>query len=88
MRSAAVLGLYTLVSTLVFGWSLWPHPGRRILGLGDQFDPEIFVWSFAWWPHAVLHWTNPFVTHAIYQPVGASTLWTTTTPGLAVAFAP
>jgi hypothetical protein len=77
---------FAAVSFGYFGWSLLPHPGRVILGAGQ--DNEIFVWSFAWWPHAILSWTNPFVTHALYAPSGANLVWTTSVPGLALVFSP
>ena len=41
--------------------------------IGGDYNPQIFIWSFAWWPHAILHGQNPFVTHAVWAPVGAST---------------
>jgi hypothetical protein len=85
-RSSAVLLGYVAVSFLYFGVRLLPHPGRDLVGFGS--DPQIFVWSFAWWPHALLHGQNPFVTHAIFAPEGLSLAWATTTPLLAIAFAP
>ncbi len=69
-----------------FGWRLWPHPGRSILGLGH--DPEISIWSFGWWPHAIGSWTNPFVTHALDAPSGVNLTWTPSVPGLAIVFSP
>jgi len=69
---AALLG-YVAVSCLLFGWRLLPHPGQKLIGFGaegKQRDPEIFVWSFAWWPHAIAHWTNPPFTHEISAPPG------------------
>jgi hypothetical protein len=77
---------YVAVAFAYFGWRLVPHPGRYILGAGR--DPQIFVWAFAWWPHAVGTWQNPFYTHAIYAPDGINLAWTTTVPALALAFAP
>ena len=49
------------------------HPGRYLIGYGR--DPQIFVWSFAWWLHAVETWQNPFVSHAIYAPDGVNLVW-------------
>src|SRR5262249_40410324 len=46
------------------------------------------VWSFAWWPHAIVHGENPFFTHAIFVPGGYNLTWATSVPGLALAFAP
>jgi hypothetical protein len=69
-----------------FGALLVRHPGRYLLGSGK--DPQIFVWSFAWWPHAILTWQNPFVSKAIYAPTGINLAWVTSVPGLAIVFAP
>ena len=42
----------------------------------------------AWWPHALLHGTNPFVTHAVWWPQGTNLAWDTSIPGLALLAAP
>jgi hypothetical protein len=77
---------YTVTSFLYFGLPVVSHPGRSYIGQGA--DPQIFIWSFAWWPHAILHGQNPFVTHAIWAPTGVDLAWTATSPGLAILFAP
>jgi hypothetical protein len=84
--NVAVLLGYTAVSFLYFGLRLVSHPGRAILGSGR--DPQIFIWSFAWWPHAIGAGQNPFVSHAIYAPDGINLAWATTVPALALAFTP
>jgi hypothetical protein len=81
----ALLG-YVALSFLLFGIHLLPHPGRAMFGSGR--DPEIFVWSFAWWQHALGAGTNPFVSHAVYAPDGINLAWATSVPGLAIPFAP
>jgi hypothetical protein len=86
-----VLTGYCTVSFLYFGLPLLAHPGRKLIGYApnyQQTDPEIFVWSLGWWPHAILHWTNPFFSHSIYAPSGVNLIWTTSVPGLALAFSP
>ncbi len=83
-----VLVAYIVVSVAYFGWHLLPHPGRAMVGAGGSEDPEKFVWWFAWWPHAIRSWTNPFYTHAIFAPTGVNLSWTTSVPGLALAFSP
>ena len=65
--NAFVLLGYVVVAFAYFGWRLVPHPGRYILGAG--LDPQIFIWAFAWWPHAVANLQNPFYTHEVYAPV-------------------
>jgi hypothetical protein len=84
--NAVVLLGYVFVAFAYFGWRLLPHPGRPYIGEGR--DPQIFIWSFAWWPHAILHGQNPFVTHAIFAPDGINLTWATSIPGLALAFSP
>jgi hypothetical protein len=84
--SLAALAGYCLLSFLYFGLPVASHPGGSYIGNGS--DPEIFIWSFAWWPHAMLHGQNPFHTHAIWAPEGYNLAWATSVPGLALAFAP
>jgi hypothetical protein len=81
-----VLSVYAALSFVYFGWRLLPHFGR--LAVGQSGDYQIFVWSFAWWPHAIATWTNPFVTHVVYAPSGINLTWTASSPGLALAFSP
>jgi hypothetical protein len=81
-----VLAGYAVISFGYFGWRLFPHPGRVMVGFGH--DPEIYIWSFAWWPHAIGSWTNPFVSHALYAPSGVNIAWTPSASGLALLFSP
>ena len=85
-RNALVGLAYLAVSFAYFGERIIAHPERLLIGYGR--DPEIFVWSFAWWLHALETWQNPFYSHAIYAPVGINLAWATTVPGLALLFAP
>ena len=83
---AVALGVYLALSFLYFGLPVASHFGRDWIGSGT--DPQIFVWSLAWWPHAVLHWQNPVVTHAVWPPVGLDLTWVSSIPALAAVFAP
>jgi hypothetical protein len=86
-RQAAAAGaLYLAVSLLLFGLPVLPHFRRDLIGSGG--DPQLFVWSLGWWPHAVLHGHNPFVTHVLWTPHGSNLAWTTSIPGLALLLAP
>ncbi len=81
-----MLVAYAALSAAYFGWRLLPHPGRLVVG--QSGDYAIFVWSFAWWPHAIGTWTNPFVPHVVYAPTGINLTWTASSPGLALLFSP
>jgi len=85
--TGAAFAAYLLLAIGFFGVRVLEHPGRTYVG-GLAADPQIFIWSFAWWPHAILHGENPFYTHAIWAPDGFNLAWATSVPGLAVAFAP
>jgi hypothetical protein len=84
--AAAALALYCLVAFLDFGLRLILTPGSQYLGVFA--DPQIPIWSFAWWPHAIANGENPFVTHAVWAPVGVNLAWVNAVPVLALLFAP
>jgi hypothetical protein len=85
-RTAVVLVAYLAISFLYFGLPVVAHPSRDWIGFGA--DPQIFVWSLGWWPHAILHAQNPILTHAVWPPVGLDLAWVSSIPGLALALAP
>jgi len=85
--SLLVLVLYGVLSVLLFGVRVLPHPGRLYVG-GLTTDPQVFIWSLAWWPHALLHGENPFVTSEVWAPVGVNLAWAQTAPALALALSP
>ena len=31
-------------------------------------DPAWYVWAYAWWPHALTHSLNPFISDDIWYP--------------------
>ena len=81
-----MLAAYVLISFAYWGLRLLPHPGRFEIGTGT--DPQIFIWSFGWWPHALGHGLNPFEARSIWAPQGYNLAWTATAPGMALLFAP
>ena len=57
-RALWPLGLYTLLSLLMFGLPVIGHLGSRIVA-SDPIDSSQFMWFLAWWPHALLHGLQP-----------------------------
>jgi hypothetical protein len=48
-----------------------------------------YVWTLAWWPYALLHGVNPFVTDYLFYPDGYNIVWTSVAiPGPSVLLAP
>jgi hypothetical protein len=87
VASGAAFAGYLVLSVLFFGVRVLAHPGRTYVG-GLTTDPQSFIWSFAWWPHAILDGANPFYTPAVWAPTGFNLTWTASVPGLAIPFAP
>jgi hypothetical protein len=81
------LGLYALLSLALFGVHIIRHLDSRIVA-SDPIDSSQFMWFFAWWPHALLHGLNPFVTHVMFVPDGFNLTWATGMPGPSLLLAP
>jgi hypothetical protein len=60
-------GLHTLR-----GWS------SSYIGLGQ--DPPSYMWFLVWWPYALTHGLNPFITKLVWAPGGANLLWSLSIP--------
>ncbi len=79
--------MFVATSLWLFGRPVLGHLGSRIIASNDG-DPNAFTWFFAWWPHAVLHGLNPFITHAIFAPGSYNLAWVTSVPGPSLLMAP
>ena len=56
-----------LIALLFFGSRAVPHLGSECpCGYGN--DAGSSMWDLAWWPHALLHGINPFVTDGLFAP--------------------
>src|SRR5689334_22444460 len=71
---AAAFALYCAVSFAYFGSWVVAHPERTLVGRST--DTNVFIWNFAWWPHA------------LWAPSGLDLAWAVSSPGLSLAFAP
>jgi hypothetical protein len=79
--------VYALCSAALFGGPVLGHLGSRIVA-ADQIDSSQFMWFLAWWPHAILHGLNPFVSHAMFAPEGVNLTWSAAIPGPSLLLAP
>jgi hypothetical protein len=86
LTSLAVLVGYVAIGFIYLGLRLLLEPEHQYVGYGA--DPQIFIWSLDWWPHAVTHGENPFVTHAVWAPGSINMTWVTSVPGLALLLSP
>jgi hypothetical protein len=80
--SIAALLAYLGFSALLFGRAAAPHFTTIYLGRG--VDQAFFIWCLVWWPYAIAHHLNPFVTGLIFAPAGFNLTWSTSIPLLSL----
>ena len=75
------------ISILYFDLVLMNHLTTKYSGTASTviFTP---IWAFAWWPYALLHKINPFITTAILAPAGTNLTKLNVRPRLSLLFAP
>ena len=66
LSASIPLILYVIVSLLYYGTTR--NYSHRYLGSAN--DPHTVIWCLNWWPWAITHGLNPFVTHYIWYPSG------------------
>src|SRR6266550_1942674 len=62
------LGLYLLISILFFGLRVASDPAA--VHVGFTSDVAMMMWYLVWWPYALVHGVNPFITHAVWPVTG------------------
>ena len=81
------LVFYTVMALLTIGRYVIAHPRTVSASVGSK-DPSLFMWGLTWWPHAIAHGLNPFVSHYLWSPAGVNTAQATLLPTAAIALAP
>ena len=81
---AVALIVYLIAALVLFGAPLFHS--HQCICLGT--DEGIFIWAFAWWPHALLHGSNPFHSDIVYAPQGFNIALGALVPGAALIFYP
>ncbi len=82
----AYLG-FQLVSLALFGRGVLRDPTNTVVGSygGDQ---GVFIWSLAWWPHAIANGLDPLSTDRVFAPDGWNLAWTSVICAPALVLAP
>src|SRR5215469_4849571 len=75
--------LYLTLSLIYFGLGDLSH---SYLGTGT--DPYAYIWFLNWWPWALAHGVNPFVSHYVWYPHGVNMTWTGSMPTAALLLWP
>jgi hypothetical protein len=82
----AALTIYLALALIIFGRGLARAPAGSFVGL--TADPSVYMWFLVWWPHAIAHGLNPFVTDVLWAPGGFNLTWTTGIPLAGLIAAP
>jgi len=87
LRGGLALLIYVLAAVAIFGRDVLLSPGDKVVGdLGA--DKTIFMWSFRWWPHAIVHGHDPFDANVVWAPHGIDLSWVTSVPLVSLVLAP
>jgi len=73
---------YSVTSFLILPRGADLLTGHFILGAPP--DPSQYTWSLNWWPYAISHGLNPFLTRFVWAPQGFNLAWDATIPSLAL----
>lgn len=85
LEGLGAFGLYLGASTVYLGLQIIPHLSKVSLPGGDSLQ---FMWFLSWWPYALAHGVNPFITKMMFAPVGFNLTWATSVPTIALLAAP
>lgn len=86
ITALVAFAFYLLVSFLLFGLPVIGSPTHAHIGY--MSDQGMMMWCMVWWPYALAHGINPFITHAVWAPSGFNLTWSASIPALAAAFTP
>jgi hypothetical protein len=86
IQGLGAFGIYLALSFLFFGRALIGHFSDRFIG--RDADPTQMMWLLAWWPYALGHHLNPFLTDYVWAPVGFNFAVMTSIPLPAILAAP
>ena len=81
LGAVVALLAYGFTEYLILPGGTDPLSSHIFTGLGT--DPSAFMWALSWWPYAVTHGLNPFVTNALWAPQTINLAWNTSVPSLA-----
>jgi hypothetical protein len=82
-----VLAGYIAIALLTIGRYAIAHLQTTCACVGYE-DPPLAMWGLTWWPHAIAHGLNPFVSHYVWSPQGVNVAQGTFLPTAAGALAP
>lgn len=87
LQGLLALAIYLAVFIIGYVRPLLGHLDVPLIAATSP-DPAIFMWSWQWWPYAILHGLNPLYSGQIGAPAGFDLSWTTPAAAVAVLLSP
>jgi hypothetical protein len=81
------LAFYAVAAVATIGWHAVSHM-QSVCACNASPDAAGYMWDLNWWPHAIGHAMNPFVTHYLWSPAGENLAKGATIPTAAIALTP
>jgi hypothetical protein len=82
-----VFFIYLCFSIIYFGFPMLKNINSNFIGTPP--DPLLFIWCLGWYPYAIVHHLNPFLTNKfIWEPFGFNISWVNSIFGLSLLGAP
>jgi hypothetical protein len=76
-ESVAAFALYLAGSLILLDRGLIGQSHRLI---GGSTDLSTYMWFMKWWPYAISHGRDPFLTDLLWAPLGVNLAWVTSIP--------
>ncbi len=94
-RYLKISGLYLAFTLLITGTyspsilfnDLYTLSGNYV-PLFSWKDSTFFIWAYEWWPYAILHGINPFISNYLFYPDQTNLIRIPSIPSLALLMAP
>ncbi len=80
--------IYQALAILWFGTPVLSDFSHTYIGFKISADPGGYMWFLKWWPYALSHRLNPFITKIVWAPSGFNLTWAASIPLPALAAAP
>src|SRR5271157_2794043 len=68
--TVGAIGVYLAAAYILVGRGLLGDFTGRIAATTTPRDPSLMIWCLAWFPHALTNHLDPFLTRAVWWPVG------------------
>jgi hypothetical protein len=87
VEGAAAFAIYVVLWIGLLGRVAVTDPAHTCACPGEG-DPASYMWALVWWPHALIHGLNPFVSHVVWTPEGGNVAAAALVPAAGLLLSP